>query len=76
MCESNGRADQIASFLSEHLGRTIRVKFDLAAGSSAESTGNPGKPNAQKRYEIAGDPAVKIVLVGLDATITGIEENR
>jgi DNA polymerase-3 subunit gamma/tau len=76
MCESNGRADQIASFLSEHLGRTIRVKFDLAAGSPAESAGAPGRPNAQKRYEIAGDPAVKIVLVGLDATITGIEENR
>ena len=38
--------------------------------------GNPAKPNAQKRYEIVGDPAVKIVLVGLDATITKIEENQ
>ncbi|MBP7049758.1 MAG: DNA polymerase III subunit gamma/tau [Phycisphaerae bacterium] len=76
MCESNGRADQIASFLSEHLGQTVRVKFALAAAPSAQREGNPAKPNAQKRYEIVGDPAVKIVLVGLDATITKIEENQ
>jgi DNA polymerase-3 subunit gamma/tau len=73
MCESNGRADQIATVLSEHLGRTIRIKFDLAA-SSAEGAGNTARPGVQRRYEIANDPAVKIVLVGLDATITGIED--
>ncbi len=75
MCESNGRADQIASVLSEHLGRPIRVRFELAVGASTESTGDPARPTAQKRYEIASDPAVKMVLVGLDASITRIEEN-
>ena len=76
MCESNGRADQIAAVLSEHLGRTIRIKFGLVAASQAEGAGNPAKPTAQKRYEMISDPAVKTVLVGLDATITGIEENQ
>jgi len=74
MCESNGRADQIAAFLSEHLGRTIRIKFDLVAAS--QGAGNSARSGVQKRYEIANDPAVKIVLVGLDATITGIEEDQ
>jgi DNA polymerase III subunit gamma/tau len=74
MCESNGRADQIAEALSEHLGRSIRIKFELATASPAQGAGDSGKPNVQKRYEIANDPAVKIVLLGLDATITGIEE--
>jgi len=76
MCESNGRADQIASALSEHLGRTVRVQFGLAPAASAEGAGSPAKSSVQKRYEIANDPAVKIVLVGLDATITGIEEDQ
>ncbi|MEN6578162.1 MAG: hypothetical protein ABFD90_17590 [Phycisphaerales bacterium] len=76
MCESNGRADQIASVLSEHLGRTVRVKFDLTPASTAEGAGGTAKSSVQKRYEIASDPAVKIVLVGLDATITGIEQDQ
>jgi len=33
-----------------------------------------GKTTSQKRNEIINDPAVKTVLIGLDATITGIEE--
>ncbi len=76
MCESNGRADQIASVLSRHLGRTVRVKFDLITASSTDGTGAPPKSNVPKRYEIVNDAAVKIVLVGLDATITGIEEDQ
>jgi len=76
MCESNGRSDQIASVLSEHLGRTVRLKFDLAPAPAGEGSSGPAKSNVQRRYEIANDPAVKIVLVGLDATITGIEEDQ
>ena len=33
-----------------------------------------GKTTSQKRNEIINDPAVKTILIGLDATITGIEE--
>ena len=34
------------------------------------------KTNSQKRNELINDPAVKTILMGLDATITGIEENQ
>ena len=74
MCESNGRADQIASVLSEHLGRSIRIKFEMVAEPPSEGTHGREKPNSQNRREILNDPAVKTVLLGLDATITGIEE--
>ena len=33
------------------------------------------KTYSQKRTELLNDPAVKTVLMGLDATVTGIEEN-
>jgi len=33
------------------------------------------KTGSQRKNEIINDPAVKTVLIGLDATITGIEEN-
>jgi len=75
MCESNGRADQIAGVVSEHWGRSVRIKFEMIAEpQQSESTNGPEKPNGQKRQEILNDPAVKTVLLGLDATITGIEE--
>jgi DNA polymerase-3 subunit gamma/tau len=75
MCESNGRADQITTVLSEHLGRPIRIQFELVAGPPAdESTSFRTRPTGQKRQEILNDPAVKTVLIGLDATVTGIEE--
>jgi DNA polymerase-3 subunit gamma/tau len=75
MCESNGRAEQIASVLSEHLGRPVRLKFEMIAEPQSEGTNGREKPNGQKRHEILNDPAVKTVLLGLDATITGIEED-
>ena len=74
MCESNGRSDQIASVLSDHLGKPVRVKFAVAADAAPKPAGRT-KPNAQKRSEILNDPAVKTILVGLDATVTGIEES-
>jgi len=37
---------------------------------------NRGKTSGQKRNEIISDPAVRTVLMGLDATITGIEEDQ
>ncbi|UCD50586.1 MAG: DNA polymerase III subunit gamma/tau [Phycisphaerales bacterium] len=72
MCESNGRGERIAAALSDHLGRTVSVRFEVAAAETAEGS---EKSNAQKRYELLTDPAVKTVLVGLDATVTGIEED-
>ena len=75
MCESNGRIDQIAAVLGEHLGRPVRIKFELVAEPPAGESGNGrAKPNGARRQEILNDPGVKAVLLGLDATITGIEE--
>jgi len=72
MCESNGRSERITTALSDYLGQTVSVRFEVAA---AEVPEGDGKSNAQKRYELLTDPAVKTILVGLDATVTGIEED-
>jgi DNA polymerase-3 subunit gamma/tau len=74
MCESNGRAEQIAAVVSEHWGRSIRIKFEMIAEPPSGGTNGREKSNGQSRREILNDPAVKTVLLGLDATITGIEE--
>jgi DNA polymerase-3 subunit gamma/tau len=74
MCESNGRSEQIASAVSEHLGRSVRVRFEVAASAPAAQPEGRPRPTAQRRHEILNDPAVKAVLMGLDATVTGIEE--
>ena len=34
------------------------------------------KTRSQRKNELLNDPAVKTVLMGLDATITGIEEEK
>jgi DNA polymerase III gamma/tau subunit len=85
MCESNSRAAQIQSLLSEHCGRDLRLKFETAADeqtppflSSTEDKGaaNQPKTTGQRRNELINDPAVRTVLMGLDATITGIDEDQ
>jgi len=74
LCEGKERAERITAVLSEHFGRPMRIQYEVAADAQAAETASPGRPNGQKRYEILNDPAVKTVLTGLDATITGIEE--
>ena len=74
MCESNGRIEQIASVVSEYLGRPVRITFEVAASSPAAQSESRSRPPSQRRNEILNDPAVKTVLSGLDATVTGIEE--
>ena len=75
MCKSNGRAEQIASALGEHFGRPVRIRFEVVAESRAAGMDASTKSTTQKRYEILNDPGVKTLLAGLDATITGIEED-
>ncbi len=78
MCERNGRIEQIEALLSEQLSRPIKLKLETAVGerTQTESGTTPPKTGSQRRNEIINDPAVKIVLMGLDATITGVEENQ
>jgi DNA polymerase-3 subunit gamma/tau len=77
MCESNGRAEQIQALLGEQLSMPIRLKFETAADeqTQGEPTAKQPKTSGQRRNELINDPAVKTVLLGLDATITGIEED-
>ena len=78
ICESNGRPEQIEALLSEEFSTSIRVKFEVAGGSQtkADSKADQQKTGSQRRNELLNDPAVKAVLMGLDATITGVEEKQ
>ena len=78
MCETNGRGDQIAAALSERIGQPIRCQFELAATGNTETKApaNDPKTNAQGRYDMLNDPAVKTVIVELNATVTGIDEDK
>ena len=77
MCESNGRAEQIQALLGEQLSMPVRLVFETAAEQQTEAVpdANQPKTSSQRRNEMINDPAVKTVLLGLDATITGIEED-
>jgi len=77
MCESNGRAEQIQALLSEQLSMPVRLKFETAAEQQTQGKPAVNQPKTigQRRNELINDPAVKTVLMGLDATITGIEED-
>ena len=71
ICESNNRLETIESWLSERIGKPIKIRLTVAGNES-------DKPEtvARKRDELINDPAVKNVLLELDATITNIEETQ
>jgi DNA polymerase-3 subunit gamma/tau len=75
MCEENGRAGQIESLLSKSFGVSLKLKFELAAGHGGSQSDGPEKSQniAERKNELLNDPAVQMVLIGLDATVTGIE---
>jgi DNA polymerase-3 subunit gamma/tau len=77
MCERNGRIEQIEALLSDQLSRPVKLKLETTAGeqTQTEPSTSPPKTGSQRRNEIINDPAVKTVLLGLDATITNIEED-
>jgi hypothetical protein len=54
------------------------LKFEIAGDEQAQVEWPVTRPktSSQRKNEIINDPAVKTVLLGLDATITGIEENQ
>jgi len=78
MCESNGRAEQIQSVLSQYCHGPIGLKFELADDEHTQTKPyqKQSKTSTKKQNELINDPAVKAVLIGLGATITGIEEDR
>jgi len=78
MAQGNGRPQQIERALSDYLGEPIQVVFELAHSPDgpSQSQPQPPPPARSKSRQILDDPAVKTVLLGLDATITGIEEQQ
>jgi DNA polymerase-3 subunit gamma/tau len=76
MCETNDRTSQIRAFLSELFSTPVGIRFDIAAIETphGDSAKEKTRGSTQRRNELMNDPAVKTVLLGLDATITGIEE--
>ncbi|MBN2313631.1 MAG: DNA polymerase III subunit gamma/tau [Sedimentisphaerales bacterium] len=76
MCESNGRMEQIQALLSKQYSGLTKLKFETAKPEQVETQATPtqAKTVSQKRAELLNDPAVKTVLMGLDATVTSIEE--
>ncbi len=75
MCESNGRVEQIESVLREHWGTGLKVVLQVSE-RQAEAGDRPAqaRTRSERQNEILNDPAVKTVLMGLDATITNIED--
>jgi DNA polymerase-3 subunit gamma/tau len=77
MCESNGRLEQIKSALTKKFGTPIAIELQLAAGTAnGPPTPDKTKMKSQRQNEIINDPAVKTVIMGLDATITNIEDTQ
>jgi len=77
MAQGNGRPEQMAAVISDYLGEPTQVVFELARGSDGPPKSRPQAPSPAKpkSRQILDDPAVKTVLLGLDATITGVEEH-
>ena len=74
--EKSGRKKQIEALLSKKFSTPVKLKLETTAGEQTQSKPGttPPKTGSQRRNEIVNNPAVKTVLMGLDATITGIEE--
>jgi DNA polymerase-3 subunit gamma/tau len=77
MCESNGRMEQIQTLLGEQFSTPVKLKFETAAKKQIQTAPGVSRPktSGQRRNELINDPAVKAVLLGLDATVTRIEED-
>jgi len=78
MLAGNGRLEQIQSFLSKYCRDPVTIRLETLPDESpvpdprACARGAGGK----KRSELINDPAVKTVILGLDATVTRIEERK
>ncbi|MEJ2702938.1 MAG: DNA polymerase III subunit gamma/tau [Sedimentisphaerales bacterium] len=74
---SKDRLEQVQTLLRRQFSAPLTLKFKTARHDEAETESGPSQPKtfSQRRNDLLNDPAVKTVLMGLDATITGIEED-
>lgn len=75
ICQSNGRAEKIESWLSTQSGSEVKVDFEVGEAEASPEEVQEYTENKNKKNELINDPAVKTVLLGLDAKVTGIDEN-
>jgi len=78
---------QQSSEAQRHKGTEIKSNEQQVANSESRAihpsplrgyggqAGHERRTNSRRKNEIVNDPAVKTVIIGLDATITGVEEN-
>ncbi|NIA17269.1 MAG: hypothetical protein GWO86_02865, partial [Planctomycetes bacterium] len=78
LCESNPRAGKIQSLLSDAVGNKINVVFELDPSEQQKKTPRPaGARTGKKQMDAAANtPAVKTVLLGLEASIIEVEETE
>ncbi len=74
MCQSNGRKEQIEEALGDILGNPVKLKLARSSGEKTKAQIKKEKSASEKRNELLNDPAVRTVLMELDATVTSIEE--
>ena len=77
LCQSNGRADTIASVLGQAMNAKIKVAFEILSGSKPEQKPKPrGAKASQKTIDDAANtPAIKTILTELEANIIDVEDN-
>ncbi len=80
MSHCQNRTDSIEAFLKGALGQAVRVVFEASDEQDAPEAQAPrpvapgAKMDKGKRQEAINDPAVQLLLNGLDAKVTDIEE--
>jgi len=74
LCQSGPRADIIRKLLSDALGRKITVKFEVDSKSKPAGKVRPPGARMSKKVidDLANSPAVKTVLLGLNANIVDV----
>ena len=76
LCESNGRLEQIQAALGSFFGLPVTVKLELASTDTSPAVPAAStKMTSAQKADVINHPAVKTVLLGLDATVTGVDEN-
>jgi len=76
MCQTPSRIEQIQLLLSKAIGTDIQVKFEISAENGKKSGSGKRLSGKEMQKEVMSDPAVKKLISGLNATITGIEEDK
>ncbi len=76
MCQTPSRTEQIQLLLSKAIGTDIQVNFEINAEDDKKSGSGKRLSGKEMQEEVMSDPAVKKLISGLNATITGIEEDK